>query len=51
MRRGLDLAWRRKVVKTSVRAPLSLAVTGREKGLMEIGISQNSLSTMEHAQS
>jgi hypothetical protein len=45
---GLDLSWRREVVKASVRALLSLAVTGREQGLKEIGISQNSLSTMEH---
>ena len=29
--RGLDLAWRREVLKTSVRAMLSLAVTGREQ--------------------
>jgi len=29
---GLDLAWRREVVKPSVRALLSLAVTGREQG-------------------
>jgi hypothetical protein len=29
---GLDLAWRREVVKTSVRALLSVAVTGREQG-------------------
>jgi len=45
---GLDLAWRREVVKPSVRALLSLALTGREKGLTENGISRNSLSTMEH---
>ena len=38
--RGLDLVWRREVVKTSVRALLSLPVTGREKGLPEIGISR-----------
>jgi len=45
---GLDLAWRREVVTPSARALLSLAVTGREEGLTEIGISQNSLCTMEH---
>jgi hypothetical protein len=28
--RGLDLAWRREVLKTSIRALLSVAVTGRE---------------------
>jgi hypothetical protein len=37
---GLDLAWRRAVVKTSVRALFSLALTGGEKGLTEIGISR-----------
>jgi len=36
------------VVTPSARALLSLAVTGREEGLTEIGISQNSLSTMEY---
>jgi len=29
---NFDLAWRREVVKPSVRALLSLAVTGREQG-------------------
>ena len=44
--RGKDLAWRREVVKTSVRrcSPWRLPA---EKGLTETGISQNSLSTME----
>jgi hypothetical protein len=37
---GLDLAWRREVVKTSVRALFSLTLTGGEKGLTEIGISR-----------
>ena len=37
-----------RVVTPSARALLSLAVTGREEGLTEIGISQNSLSTMEY---
>ena len=36
---GLDLAWRKEVVKASVRPLLSVAVTGREEGLTEIGIS------------
>ena len=36
------------MVKTSVRALLSLAVTGREQGLTEIGISGTLSSTMEH---
>ena len=42
-----DLAWRREVVKTSVRGPLRVAVTGREKGLLEIGISRIPLFLME----
>ena len=46
--RGLDLAWRREVVKTSVRALLSVAVTGREEGFNGNRNQQNSLSTMEH---
>ena len=37
--RGLDLAWRGEVVKTSVRSLLFVALTGREKGLTEIGLS------------
>jgi hypothetical protein len=45
--RGLDLAWRREVLKTSVRALLSVAVTGREEGFNGNRNQQNSLSTME----
>jgi hypothetical protein len=36
----LDLAWRREVVKTSVRALLSVTVTGREGVNGTIGISR-----------
>jgi hypothetical protein len=44
----LDPAWRREVVNTSVRALLSVAVTGREEGFNGNRNQQNSLSTMEH---
>ena len=44
--RGLALAWRREVLKTSVRALRSVAVTGRE-GFHGNRNQQNSLSTME----
>jgi hypothetical protein len=46
--RGLALAWRREVLKTSVRALRSVAVTGREEGFNGNQNQQNSLSTMEH---
>jgi hypothetical protein len=36
----LDLAWRREVLKTSVRALVSVAVPGREEGLTEFGITR-----------
>ena len=36
------------MVKTSVRALLSVAVTGREQGLNGNRNQRNSLSTMEH---
>jgi hypothetical protein len=45
--RRLDLAWRREVLKTSVRALLSVAVTGRTEGFNGNRNQQNSLSTME----
>ena len=44
----MDLAGRREVVKTSVRALLSVAVTGREEGFNGNRNQPNSLSTMEH---
>jgi hypothetical protein len=43
----LDLAWRREVLKTSVWALLSVAVTGRE-GVNGNRNQRNSLSTIEH---
>jgi hypothetical protein len=39
----LGLGWRREVVKTSVRALLSAAVTEREKWLTEIGTSRRQM--------
>ena len=44
----VDLAWRREVLKTSVRALRSVAVTGREEGFNGNLNQRNSLSTMEH---
>jgi hypothetical protein len=43
----LALAWRREVLKTSVRALRSVAVTGREEGFNGNRNQQSSLSTME----
>jgi hypothetical protein len=43
----VNLARRREVVKTSIRALLSVPVTGRE-GFNGNWNQQNSLSTMEH---
>jgi hypothetical protein len=45
--RGLDLAWRREVLNTSVRALLSGLVTGGEEGFNGNRNQQNSLATME----
>jgi len=45
--RGLDLAWRREVLKTSVRALLYVSVTGREERFNGNRNQPNYLSTME----
>jgi hypothetical protein len=45
----VNLAWRREVVKISIRAPLSpWLVTGRKEGFSGNRNQQNYLSTMEH---
>ena len=46
--RGLDLAWRREVLKTSVRALLSVACYRQGRGFNGNRNQPNSLSTMEH---
>jgi hypothetical protein len=46
--RGLDFAWRREVVKTSVRVLPSVAVTGREEVFNGNRNQPNYLSTIEH---
>jgi hypothetical protein len=44
----LDLAWRREVLKTSVRALLSVACYRQGRGFNGNRNQPNSLSTMEH---
>ena len=46
--RGLDLAWRREVVKTSVERRFPWLVTGRKDGFNRNRNQQNYLSTMEN---